>query len=154
MLNDFSINILIFFKMKTFKFSIVLFALILSKSLVQAGSFNAPIISSTQDSLIAIKHLRLSDFKVLERGAIIIYQRQRPGDKLNLFKPIFTHYFSVKGSDQVYLFTLENLKKIYRNGRAFEVLDTRFRTNSDLLTYDTIHQQYRINYYLSKVDPA
>ena len=140
--------------MKTFRFSIILFALILSKSLVQAGSFNAPIISSTQDSPVAIKHLRLSDFKVLERGAIIIYERQRPGDKLNLFKPIITHYFSVRGSDQVYLFTLGNLKKIYSNGWAFEILDTRFRADRDLLTYDAIHQQYRINYYLSKVDPA
>lgn len=143
-----------FFKMKIFKFSIVLFALILSKSLVQAGSLNAPIISTTQDSLVAIKHLRISDFKILESGAIIIYERQRSGDKLNLFKPILTHYFSIKGSDKVYLLTLENLKKIYRNGRAFELLDTRFRADSDLLLYDAIHQQYSINYYLSKVDPA
>jgi hypothetical protein len=140
--------------MKTFKFSIVLFALILSKSLVQAGSLNAPIISTTQDSLVATKNLKLSDLKVLERGAIIIYERQRSGDKLNLFRPIITHYFSVKGLDKVYLLTLENLKKIYRDGRAFEVLDTRFRTDSDLLAYDAIHQQYSINYYLSKVDPA
>ncbi|MCS3734804.1 hypothetical protein [Mucilaginibacter dorajii] len=140
--------------MKIFKFSIILLALLFSRSLVQAGSFNAPNIPSTQDSLIAIKHLKLSGYKVLERGAITIYERQRPGDKLNLFKPIITHYFSVKGSSKIYLFTLENLKKIYRNGRAFEVLDTRFRTNSDLLVYDAIHQQYSINYYLSKVDPA
>ncbi|WP_183559593.1 hypothetical protein [Mucilaginibacter sp. SP1R1] len=140
--------------MKTFKFSIILLALFLSRSLVQASSFIVPNILSNQDSLIAIKHLKLSDYKVLERGAIIIYERQRPGDKLNLFKPIITHYFSVKGSDKVYLFTLENLKKIYRNGRAFEILDTRFRTNSDLLSYDAIHEQYSINYYLSKVDPA
>ncbi|NHA03705.1 DUF4197 domain-containing protein [Mucilaginibacter sp. HC2] len=140
--------------MKTFKFSIVLFALILSKSLVQANSFNAPIIITTQDSPVAIKGLRISDFKVLERGAITIYERQRPGDKLNLFKPVITHYFSVKGADQVYLYTLENLKKIFRNGRAFEVLDTRFRTDSDLLIYDAIHQQYSVNYYLSKVDPS
>jgi hypothetical protein len=140
--------------MKVFKFSIVLLALILSKSFVQARNLNASIISSTQDSLVAIKHLRISDFKVVERGAIIIYERQRPGDKLNLFKPIVTYYFSVKGSDRVYLLTLGNLKKIYRNGRAFDVLDSRFRTDADLLVYDAIHQQYSINYYLSKVDPA
>ena len=140
--------------MKTFRFSIILLALLFSKSLVQASNLNSLNIASAQDSLVAIKHLRLSDFKVLEKGAIIIYERQRPGDKLNLFKPIITHYFSVKGSDQVYLYTLENLKKIFRNGRAFDVLDTRFRTDSDLLVYDAIHQQYRINYYLSKVDPA
>ncbi|MFC0514233.1 hypothetical protein ACFFGT_08485 [Mucilaginibacter angelicae] len=140
--------------MKTFKFSIILFALILSKSLVQARSFNTQFSPSAQDSLVALKNLRISDYKVLERGAIIIYERQRPGNKLNLFKPIVTHYFSVKGSDQVYLLTLENLKKIYRSGKHFDVLDARFRTDSDLLVYDAIHQQYRINYYLSTVDPA
>ncbi|WP_114940177.1 hypothetical protein [Mucilaginibacter endophyticus] len=140
--------------MKTFKFSIILLALLLSKSLVQASNLNAPNITLTQDSPVAIKHLRISNFKVLERGAIIIYQRERAGDKLNLFKPIFTHYFSVKGSDKVYLFTLENLKKVYKNGPAFDVLDTRFRTDGDLLSYDAIHQQYSINYYLSKADPA
>ncbi|HEX8022547.1 hypothetical protein [Mucilaginibacter sp.] len=140
--------------MKTLKFSIILLALLLSRSLVQASNLHTSNITLAQDSPVAIKHLRISDFKVLERGAIIIYERQRAGDKLNLFKPIITHYFSVKGSDKVYLLTLENLKKVYKNGQAFEVLDTRFRTDSDLLGYDAIHQQYSINYYLSKVDPA
>lgn len=140
--------------MKTLKFSVILFALLFSRSLVQADNLNTLNITTVQDSPVAIKGLRISDFKVLERGAITIYERQRPGDKLNLFKPIVTHYFSVKGSDQVYLYTLDNLKKIFRNGRAFEVLDTRFRTDSDLLIYDAIHQQYSVNYYLSKVDPS
>ena len=140
--------------MKTFKFSIILLALLLSKSLVQASNLHASDITSAQDSPVAIKHLRISDCKVLERGAITIYERQRAGDKLNLFKAIVTHYFSVKGSDKVYLLTLENLKKVYKNSQVFEVLDTRFRTNHDLLGYDVIHQQYIINYYLSKVDPA
>ncbi|SDF55374.1 hypothetical protein SAMN05216464_12024 [Mucilaginibacter pineti] len=136
--------------MKTIKFSIVLLALLFSRSLVQAGSFNAKITPSIQDSLVAVKHPHLSDYKVLESGAIIIYEHQRPGDKLNLFKPIVTHYFSVKGSDKVYLLTVGNLKKIYRNGPHFDILDTRFRTDGDLLNYDHIHQQYSINYYLSK----
>lgn len=140
--------------MKTLKFSVILLALLFSRSFVQAGNLNTLNITTVQDSPVAIKGLRISDFKVLEKGAITIYERQRPGDKLNLFKPVITHYFSVKGADQVYLYTLENLKKIFRNGRAFEVLDTRFRTDSDLLIYDAIHQQYSVNYYLSKVDPS
>jgi hypothetical protein len=140
--------------MKALKFSIILLALLFAKSLAQASNLHASDIISAQDSPVAIKYLRVSDFKVLERGAIIIYQRQRAGDKLNLFKPVITHYFSVKGSDKVYLLTLENLKKVYKNRQVFEVLDTRFRTDSDLLGYDAIHQQYSINYYLSKADPA
>jgi hypothetical protein len=140
--------------MKTIKFSIVLLALLFSRSLVQADSFNATSIPSNNNSPATVQRVNLSDHKVLESGAIIIYERQRPGDKLNLFKPVITHYFSVKGSDKVYLLTLENLKKIYRDGQAFDILDTRFRTDGDLLEYDNIHHQYRINYYLSKVDPA
>jgi len=140
--------------MKTFKFSIVLLALLFSRSLVQAGSFNAKNTTSTHDTLVAVKHPHLSDYRILESGVIIIYERQRPGDKLNLFKPVLTHYFSVKGSDKVYLLTLENLKKIYREGEAFTVLDTHFSTDSDLLSFDRIHHEFRVNYYLSKGDRA
>ena len=140
--------------MKTIKFSIVLLAMLFSRSLVQAGSFNAKITPSIQDSLVAVKHLKLSDYKVLESGAIVIYERQRPGDKLNLFKLVITHYFSVRGSDKVYLLTLENLKKIYRDGQAFTALDTYFSTDGDLLSYDKIHHEFRVNYYLSKIDHA
>ncbi|QEM09048.1 hypothetical protein [Mucilaginibacter rubeus] len=138
--------------MKTIKFSAVLAILFFFASQVQAKSFITK--SSTKDSLIAIHNPRVSDYKVLENGPVIIYERSRPGDKLNLFKPIITHYFSVKGTDKVYLLTLENLKKIYNSGPHFETLDTRFRTDSDLLTYDRIHRQYSVNYYLSKADAA
>jgi len=131
-----------------------LLALLFSRSLVQAGRLNAQITSSTQDSLVAVKYLKLSDYKVLERGAVVIYERQRPGNKLNLFKPILTYYFSVKGSDKVYLFTLQNLKQIYRDGQAFIALDTNFSTDGDLLSYDKIHHEFRVNYYLSKTDKA
>jgi hypothetical protein len=140
--------------MKTFKFSIILLALLFSKSLVQAGSFNVKTTSLTHNTLAPVQHINVSRYKVLEGAAIVIYERQRPGDKPNLFKPIYTHYFSVKGSDKVYLLTLENLKNIYRDGQAFDVLDTHFRTDDDLLEYDNIHHQYRINYYLSKIDRA
>jgi len=131
-----------------------LLALLFSRSLVQAGRLNAQITSSTQDSLVAVKYLKLSDYKVLERGAVVIYERQRPGNKLNLFKPILTYYFSVKGFDKVYLFTLQNLKQIYRDGQAFIALDTNFSTDGDLLSYDKIHHEFRVNYYLSKTDKA
>lgn len=147
-----SINI--FSKMKTIKFSIVLVVLFLSVSLVQAKSFNVKNVSSVQDLPVAIKNPRVSDYKILDNGPIIIYERSRPGDKLNLFKPIITHYFSVNGTDKVYLLTLDNLKKIYRSSPHFDVLDTRFKTDEDLLAYDGIHKQYSVNYYLSKTDAA
>ncbi len=140
--------------MKPIKFSIILVVLFLSASLGQAKSFNTKNIFSVQDSPVAIKNLRVSDYKILENGPIIIYQRSRPGDKLNLFKPIITHYFSVKGTDKVYLLTLDNLKKIYHSGLHFEILDTRFKTDGDLLAYDSLHRQYSVNYYLSKADAA
>ncbi|WP_121812224.1 hypothetical protein [Mucilaginibacter kameinonensis] len=136
--------------MKTIKFSAVLAILFLLDSQAQAKSFTTK--NNPQDSLIAISNPRITDYKILDNGPVIIYERRRPGDKLNLFKPIIMHYFSVKGSDKVYLLTLENLKKIYSSGPHFEVLDTRFRTDSDLLAYDRIHRQYSVNYYLSKAD--
>jgi len=140
--------------MKTIKFSIFLLALVFSRSFVQADSFNAKTIPSTHNSHATVQHVNLPGYKILESKAIIIYEHQRPGGKLNLFKPIITYYFSVKGSDKVYLLTLQNLKNIYRDGPAFAVLDTYFRTDSDFLSYDQIHHEYRVNYYLSKVDRA
>ena len=131
--------------MKTIKFYIVLLALLSSAALVQARP-------SLQDTLASVKFLNGTGYKVLESRAIIIYERQRPGDKLNLFKPIITHYFSVKGSDKVYPLTLENLKKVYPDGPAFKTVDTYFDRDDDLLAYDKIHRHFRINYYLSMTD--
>lgn len=131
--------------MKTIKFYIVLLALLSSAALVQAHP-------AVQDTLGAIKYLKHTDYKVLKSRAIVIYERQRPGDKLNLFKPIITHYFSVKGSDKLYPLTLENLKKVYPDGPAFKTVDTYFDKDDDLLAYDKIHHQFRINYYLSMTD--
>lgn len=131
--------------MKTIKFYIVLLALLSSAALVQAHP-------ALQDTLANINNLKHTNYKVLESRAIVIYERQRPGDKLNLFKPIITHYFSVKGSDKVYPLTLENLKKVYQNGPAFKTVDTYFDKDDDLLAYDKIHRQFRINYYLSMID--
>ena len=136
--------------MKTIKFSIVLLVLTVTTLLVQAQSFTASIKPSVQDTLVAIQHPRLADYKVLESGALVIYERHRPGNKLNLFKPVVTHYFSVKGSVKIYSLTIENLKRVYRDGPGFATVDAYFGTDDDLLTYDRIHHKFRVNYYLSE----
>jgi hypothetical protein len=140
--------------MKTIKFSIALLVLFFLKTLVQAHSFNINEIYSNNTVIAAVQHHQISDYKIVDTGVIIIYQRERPGGKLNLFKPVVTYYFSLKGSDKIYLLNLENLKNIYRDGKAFDLIDGNFRTDNDLVAYDRYHHQYRINYYLSKIIPS
>ncbi|QEM06124.1 hypothetical protein DIU31_022370 [Mucilaginibacter rubeus] len=138
--------------MKTITFSITLLVLLFSKTLVQAHSFNANKILSNNTAIAVAQQHQLADYKVVDRGVIIIYERERPGGKLNLFKPVVTYYFSLKDSEKIYLLNLENLKNIYRDGKAFDLIDGNFRTDNDLFFYDPYHHQYRINYYLSKIN--
>jgi hypothetical protein len=141
-----------FKKMKTITFSMTLLVLLFSKTLVQAHSFNADKKISNITIIAPVSQHQLAGYKVVDRGVITIYERERPGGKLNLFKPIVTYYFSLKDSEKIYLLTLENLKNIYRDGKAFDLIDGNFRTDNDLVLYDVYHHLYRINYYLSKIN--
>ncbi|PMP66341.1 MAG: hypothetical protein C0191_00685 [Mucilaginibacter sp.] len=141
-----------FLKMKTITFSTIMLVLLFSTTLIQAHSLNATEILSNNTVITAVQQHQPSDYNVVDKGVIIIYKRERPGDKLNLFKPVVSYYFSLKDSEKIYSLTLENLKNIYRDGKAFDLIDGNFRTDNDLVSYDAYHHQYRINYYLSKIN--
>ncbi|PAW95350.1 hypothetical protein CKK33_18335 [Mucilaginibacter sp. MD40] len=138
--------------MKTITFSTILPVLLFSTTLIQAHSLNASKILSNSTVITAVQQHQPSEYKVVDRGVIIIYERERPGGKLNLFKPVVSYYFSLKDSEKIHSLTLENLKNIYRDGKAFDLIDGNFRADSDLFSYDAYHHQYRINYYLSKIN--
>ena len=93
-----------------------------------------------------------SEYKILESGKIVIYERQQPGSKQTGFKPLVRYYFSNGANNNIYPLSLENLKKEFKGDKVFDFLDTNFRSDSDLIQYDSYHYQYRINYYLSKIN--
>jgi hypothetical protein len=91
-----------------------------------------------------------AEYKILESEKIVIYERQQAGSKQTNFKPLISYYFSRGADGDVYPLSLDNLKQIFKNEPAFDIVDTNFRSNGDLISYDIYHHEYRINYLLSK----
>lgn len=90
-------------------------------------------------------------YKILENGRIVIYERQQTGNKQTGFKPLVSYYFSDGADGEVYLLSLDNLKKLFKDQPAFDIIDTNFRTDYDLNSYDSYHQTFRINRLLAKL---
>ena len=56
------------------------------------------------------------------------------------------YYFSVTASSAIYPLTKLNLKRAFLNDSNFhELIDVYFKTDSDLLTYDSFYNQFKIN---------
>lgn len=90
-------------------------------------------------------------YKILENGRIVIYERQQAGNKQTGFKPLVSYYFSDGVDGEVYLLSLDNLKKLFKDQPAFDIIDANFRTDYDLAEYDKYHQTFRINRLLAKL---
>lgn len=90
-------------------------------------------------------------YKILENGRIVIYERQQAGNKQTGFKPLINYYFSDGVDGEVYLLSLDNLKKLFKDQPAFDVIDANFRTDYDLNSYDNYHQTFRINRLLAQL---
>jgi hypothetical protein len=195
--------------MKTLKFSMILFALFLSKTFAQATTLNTkPIDPKSGIYLTAsdYKHnqlhlagdqsnnnkFRLNDFfggktlilnhkgeehrfskdsiygyrdnggsdyrfykshsakyKILENGRIVIYEMQQPGNKQTGFKPLVSYYFSDGADGEVYVLSLDNLKRAFKGQTAFDLIDANFQTDDDLVKYDNYHHMFRVNRVLA-----
>lgn len=90
-------------------------------------------------------------YKILENGRIVIYERRQPGHKQTGFKPLVSYYFSDGVDGEVYLLSLDNLKKLFKDQPAFDIIDANFRTDCGLTEYDKYHQTFRINRLLAKL---
>ncbi|MBB5623481.1 hypothetical protein HDE69_004567 [Pedobacter cryoconitis] len=90
-------------------------------------------------------------YKILENGKIVIYEIKQPGNKQNGFKPLVRYYFSDGADGEVYLLSLDNLKKSFKDQPAFDIIDANFQTDYDLTKYDNYHHMFRINKLLAKI---
>lgn len=90
-------------------------------------------------------------YKILENRRIVIYERQQPGNKQTGFKPVISYYFSNGADGEVYLLSLDNLKNVFRDQPAFDIIDANFQTDYDLAVYDKYYQTFRINRLLAKL---
>ena len=93
------------------------------------------------------------EYQILERKALLIYQRlempldsQRKGGG-----SVARYFFSLEVDSPVQSLTLENLKKATAKNHAFhDQLDAQFRSNGDLMAYDSFHKQYKVNHLLAQ----
>ncbi|MBC7410843.1 MAG: hypothetical protein H7331_00120 [Bacteroidia bacterium] len=56
-------------------------------------------------------------------------------------------FFSITTNSPLYALTIQNLKNEFANNTSFiAALDLYFKTNNELLNYDTFHKQYTLHY--------
>lgn len=89
-------------------------------------------------------------YKILENGRIVIYQTEQPGNKHTGFKPVVSYYFSDGAAGEIYPLSLDKLKTVFKDQPAFDIINTNFQTDYDLIKYDKYHQMFQINYLLGK----
>lgn len=66
---------------------------------------------------------------------------------------VVTYYFSKDASSPIQLLTLRNVETVFAGEKQFEkLIEIHFVKDSDLLEYDSLHKQYKLNrlYELSK----
>jgi hypothetical protein len=91
------------------------------------------------------------EYTILESKKAVIYERRFPNGKAGS-KAVY--YFSKGAEGDIYVLSTDNLKRIFKSDPAFDIIDANFHNDGDLLSYDKVHHEYRVNYYLSKVNPS
>ncbi|WP_348620951.1 hypothetical protein [Pedobacter lusitanus] len=90
-------------------------------------------------------------YRILENRSLVIYEFQRPGDKQTGFKPLLSYYYSEGVDGEVYPLTIDNLKRTFKEQAAFDIIDANFKTDQDLVSYDTYNHMFRINRLLARI---
>jgi len=61
-------------------------------------------------------------------------------------KAAIHYYFSLSGNGEVQTLTLTNLKKAFPDNHKFhDALDAEFKSDDELVTYDSFHKTYKLN---------
>jgi hypothetical protein len=111
--------------------------------------------SFNKDSVFGYRDLQGNDhrfynkeiYQVLNRGEeILIYKIEKTVGGLKNPVEIVNYYFSINANSPVYLLTARNLERCFQDNRLFlEYIEVHFRSDNDLMEYDTIHNKYKLN---------
>jgi len=80
--------------------------------------------------------------------SIILYQLNIPGKgkDMNMYP---SYHFSRGYAGKIFPLTIDNIINEFKNNQKFtDGIETHFKTNSDLLKFDNIHNDYKVNYLL------
>jgi len=92
-----------------------------------------------------------SNFRILSSDSLMLYSREETvaNGKERLRKT--NYYFSDGPDGRLVKLTMDNLKQVYRQNRAFhDLLDMHFSSDRDLMRYDKLYSQYKVEYLLDK----
>lgn len=89
------------------------------------------------------------NYEILNRNAtLLLYKKQKMATGKAFPRDDFQYYFSA-GNGPVQELTSWNLKKAFGERKALpDQLDENFRQDSDLMTYDSFHHMYKLEWLL------
>jgi hypothetical protein len=92
-------------------------------------------------------------YRIMERKALVIYQKMvQPMDPQKKAAGTRAQYFFSLGVDgPLQPLTLQNLKKTTADNHAFhDQLDAQFKSDGELMAYDSFHKQYKVNHLFAQ----
>ena len=89
-------------------------------------------------------------YKVVDAGeGLCLYYASRL-EEINKGKGLVKtdeYFFSVSGNSEIYLLTMANLKKAFPDNNKFHYsLDATFKSDKDLMAYDSYSKMYKVKY--------
>ena len=88
-------------------------------------------------------------YEVINPGANILVYKIKVTGKTKYEPATYNYYFSKEAKSPVLPLTIKNLETSFSENQMFiDFLEVHFKTDGDLLEYDTNHAMYKVNYLL------
>jgi hypothetical protein len=88
-------------------------------------------------------------YEVMNPGANILVYKIRIAGKTKYEQATYNYYFSKEAKAPILPLTIKNLETSFSENQMFiDFLEVHFKTDGDLLEYDTNHVMYKVNYLL------
>jgi hypothetical protein len=83
------------------------------------------------------------------KETILLYKRTIESGNPKDFRTNIAYYFSKDATSEILPLSIANVLKAFEGNDAFsDLIETHFRSSDDLLAYDNVHSQYKLNHLL------
>ncbi|HXB41626.1 MAG TPA: hypothetical protein VNZ49_13885 [Bacteroidia bacterium] len=88
-------------------------------------------------------------YEIISINPYILLYKVQEAAKTKYEAAIYSYHFSIGAGGRVFPLTIKNLETSFRDNKLFiDFLEVHFKSNGDLLEYDTNHNTYKLNYLL------
>lgn len=106
-----------------------------------------------EKDVTAAKAAKSESYTMLNKeGTVTLYKYQHlahSAKEAEKYAP--TYFFTTKSSNVLQPLTKDNLKKAFPENHPFhDALDATFNSDKDLITYDSFHKMYKVNWLLQE----